>query len=299
MAVNINNYMFKQNKYTNWYYQITSRAQNRAATRKEARTLFGYTERHHIIPEAMGGPTAKENLVFLTAREHFICHWLLTKMTKGKDYYSMISALDGMRRENTYQKRYKTKITGRVFSRIREECSNQLSQNHSGTDNSSSKITKEQVIEIYYSCEPMHILTKQYNMSVNQIYAIKRKKSYKKITEHITSLPGSGGNGKNIWIPLSDETVRKIYLEDGNFTYFNVKYRVTRAVIKNIKAKKTYKEITADLDVPGQFIKHKFTTKEAKDIYNSKLSSPKLAKKYGVSPETIRRIKKNKTQIYL
>ena len=33
----------------------------------------------------MGGTNAKSNIVKLTAREHFICHWLLTKMTTG-DY---------------------------------------------------------------------------------------------------------------------------------------------------------------------------------------------------------------------
>ena len=39
-----------------------------------------YTERHHIIPKSLGGSNTKSNLVRLTAREHFICHWLLLKM---------------------------------------------------------------------------------------------------------------------------------------------------------------------------------------------------------------------------
>jgi hypothetical protein len=37
-----------------------------------------YYERHHIIPKCMGGDNSIENLVKLTAREHFIIHWLLT-----------------------------------------------------------------------------------------------------------------------------------------------------------------------------------------------------------------------------
>jgi hypothetical protein len=36
-----------------------------------------YYENHHIIPRCMGGLNVKENLVLLTAREHFICHKLL------------------------------------------------------------------------------------------------------------------------------------------------------------------------------------------------------------------------------
>lgn len=39
-----------------------------------------YYERHHIIPRCMGGLDESENLVSLTAREHFLCHWLLVRI---------------------------------------------------------------------------------------------------------------------------------------------------------------------------------------------------------------------------
>ena len=38
-----------------------------------------YRERHHIIPECMGGQTVEENLIDLYAREHFIAHKLLAE----------------------------------------------------------------------------------------------------------------------------------------------------------------------------------------------------------------------------
>lgn len=44
----------------------------------------GYTEKHHIIPKSIGGSDLKENLVCLSAREHFVCHYLLTKMFQPK-----------------------------------------------------------------------------------------------------------------------------------------------------------------------------------------------------------------------
>ena len=47
------------------------------------RTISGYIEKHHIIPKSCGGSNKKENLVALTAKEHFICHLLLTKMTEN------------------------------------------------------------------------------------------------------------------------------------------------------------------------------------------------------------------------
>lgn len=45
-----------------------------------SRNLIGYKERHHVIPKCMGGLNIKENLVNLTAREHFLAHRLLTKI---------------------------------------------------------------------------------------------------------------------------------------------------------------------------------------------------------------------------
>ena len=58
--------------YTHVYSQLIQRALRRE--------VAGYTEKHHIIPRCMGGTNAAENIVRLTAREHFIAHRLLTRM---------------------------------------------------------------------------------------------------------------------------------------------------------------------------------------------------------------------------
>jgi hypothetical protein len=39
-----------------------------------------YVEVHHIVPKCLGGANTSENLTTLTAREHFIAHWLLSRM---------------------------------------------------------------------------------------------------------------------------------------------------------------------------------------------------------------------------
>lgn len=46
-------------------------------------------EMHHIMPKCMGGSDEKENLVSLTAREHFIAHLLLSKLYGGKLTYAL------------------------------------------------------------------------------------------------------------------------------------------------------------------------------------------------------------------
>jgi hypothetical protein len=50
-----------------------------------------YYEKHHIIPKSMGGSNSNENLVCLTAREHYLAHWLLAKIYKNG---SMICAFN-------------------------------------------------------------------------------------------------------------------------------------------------------------------------------------------------------------
>ena len=39
-----------------------------------------YYEKHHIVPKCWGGTNSKNNIIHLTAREHYIAHWLLYRM---------------------------------------------------------------------------------------------------------------------------------------------------------------------------------------------------------------------------
>lgn len=71
--------MFLQNRYTSVYFKIIDRA--RSEERLKGQGV--YYERHHILPRSAGGLDTKANLVLLTAKEHFICHLLLTKMFEG------------------------------------------------------------------------------------------------------------------------------------------------------------------------------------------------------------------------
>lgn len=63
------------NKYTKWYFSIINSALNRNTT--------GYKERHHILPKSI---VSNNNVVNLTAREHYICHLLLPKMLKEEKH---------------------------------------------------------------------------------------------------------------------------------------------------------------------------------------------------------------------
>lgn len=111
--------MFIDNKYTKWYYAIVTNAQTRAKSRKKAKEMLGYVESHHIIPRAAGGSNVSSNIAHLSAREHFICHRLLTKMTQGTLLNSMRKAVHRMCSSNAYQQR--RSVTGRAYETIRKE----------------------------------------------------------------------------------------------------------------------------------------------------------------------------------
>jgi hypothetical protein len=63
--------------YKKIYDKIILRGQKRGNNKK---ILDGYYESHHIVPKCIGGTDEIENLVLLTAKEHFICHLLLEKI---------------------------------------------------------------------------------------------------------------------------------------------------------------------------------------------------------------------------
>lgn len=115
--------------YARIYYQIIeNRLQN---------PLSGYTETHHIIPVSLGGSNNKDNLVKLSAREHFICHWLLLKMYKENknSYFKMLKAFNMMC--NAISNSHKRYInSSHVFSKYREDMQKAMSALQIGSNNS-------------------------------------------------------------------------------------------------------------------------------------------------------------------
>ena len=96
----------------------------------------GYMEKHHILPRSLGGSDNNDNLINLTAKEHFIAHLLLTKTYKKKsvEYYKMIKAFWCMRYyKGDHQNRY---VSSNEYSWLREEFSKAQSKLQEGEKNS-------------------------------------------------------------------------------------------------------------------------------------------------------------------
>jgi hypothetical protein len=135
--------IFLDNKYTRWYMSII----NNAIFENRYKTKSSYYELHHIIPDFMflfrsrkghkgfllGFSGDKANLVLLSAREHFVCHWLLTKMMfPGKTVYQSWNAFSCMLyRKNDNQNR-DVKLNSRKYENIKKLLNINKSINNKG-----------------------------------------------------------------------------------------------------------------------------------------------------------------------
>ncbi len=97
--------------YTNLYHKFISSRPKRVKVPNDC------LESHHIIPRSLGGTNAKDNLIVLTAREHFIAHLLLWKMSTGNAKYKMANALWYM----SHLPKHKRHISSRQYAILREE----------------------------------------------------------------------------------------------------------------------------------------------------------------------------------
>lgn len=100
---------FIRNKYYFIYYKIIEQS--------KSRNISGYVEKHHIIPKSLGGTNNKSNIAHLTAKEHFICHRLLTKFTTGKNQLAMSRAAWRITHSNINHQRLK--ISSSLYEKLK------------------------------------------------------------------------------------------------------------------------------------------------------------------------------------
>lgn len=88
-------------------------------TRKDRILVEGeYYENHHILPKSMGGDDSEENLIMLTAREHFIAHWLLWRIHRNRQTAFSFFCMQNFKNKKTQgAKRY---TSSRAYQEARE-----------------------------------------------------------------------------------------------------------------------------------------------------------------------------------
>lgn len=122
------------------YNQLISRAKDRGQ-------VSGYTESHHIIPLCHGGTNNNDNLVALTAREHYLAHWLLYKIYRTSKlchaWYSMSRV--GVGQQRHYNSRFygycKTHRARHLSEDMKGEKNHFYGKTH--TDETKAKISRK------------------------------------------------------------------------------------------------------------------------------------------------------------
>lgn len=191
-------------KYETWYAAITKRGQ--------VRELDSHTEIHHIIPRSLGGNNLPENITKLTAREHFICHWLLTKIHReGEAHWKMLNAIRIMRAENKNQQRYSNRITSRVYSNLKEEYSKLQSEKNKGAGNGMfGKSQTEKAKSMISKANTGRV--QPLEEKLNQIKAItgRKRKPFTDDWKAKMSAAKTGENNNRYGVEVTDETRDKI-----------------------------------------------------------------------------------------
>lgn len=179
--------LFINNKYTKWYNRIIESAKSRALPQEI------YTENHHIIPKSLGG-SDQNNLVKLTAREHYICHRLLIKMTIGDNKKRMYHAFSMMLANNPNQQR-DYKVTSRVYEDL--------------------KINLSRIIKEQWTDEARQERSRKYSGSGNPFYGCRHSEE----TLNKMRKPATEEQRKN----MSDS--RKEYLKHNDSPWLGRKHR--------------------------------------------------------------------------
>ena len=198
--------MFINNKYKKWYDSIIDRAKNRV--------LSCYVERHHIIPKSCGGSNDKDNLVPLTAREHYIVHMLLPFCVIKKYKLKMIKGFMYMNVKPKNSKRL-YKINSRMYEKFRIEFGKMLKGTKLSEEQKAKmrgrKLSKETKAKIKYA--------RQF-----QVCSDEQRKNYSKIFSNLIWV-NFNGKSKRIKKELKQQYLNKGYKLGRDMSYMNKNIR--------------------------------------------------------------------------
>jgi len=197
------------NKYSRWYYAIISKAQAEGRVKSGSEVHY---DRHHIIPTSLGGGNERANKVWLTSREHFICHTLLMNCTEGKAKVSMACAWNRM----STNERYNSK----QYANLR----NQYRQLMTGSNNPFfGKTHSPETIE--------RIRTQKVGKSVNK-GAYRSPENRAKISAALKGRKNPAVSKRQRGKPLSEETCKKISnTNKGRIVSMETKEKIRQAAV--------------------------------------------------------------------
>jgi hypothetical protein len=251
-----------------------------------------YYERHHIIPRCMGGGDEKDNLTTLTAREHFIAHWLLARIYPNHSGISY--SFWGMCNQKGYNGKREYKVSSRAYQEAREisSANGSIKQSEVWSDEERRKLKSEQMKE-YLSREDVKLMRSEKMKKYWEGIPSENRKRPPEVVEKIANsnrgkkgrIPWNKGTGKEKipgrgsgWSkgikkgPMSDEQKEKLRKSVTGFRHSE-------------ESKKKMSEQRKGL-MPANHFSKKMSSNEINNVlkdYDDGLSLNKISKKNKIS----------------
>ena len=178
------------------YRKIHDAIIERARNRSDNCIVESYYEKHHVIPKCLGGTDEANNLVRLTASEHFVVHQLLVKIYPEESklaYAASMLTVSSPRHE---------RVNNKYYSWLKKRFAEQLSNQRKGIPKSEDARRKMSVAKkgIVIGCK-------------NNFYGKSHTQEFKDRLSEMKKLTHSGAGNPNakIWnIRFPDGEVKQI-----------------------------------------------------------------------------------------
>ena len=203
------------------YRKVYMNIINNAKKQKRSKKDGVYYEKHHILPKSIYPLWAKRksNLVLLTAREHFFCHQLLTKIyPNSKGMILCLSFFCNNSRNREY------KISSKEFERIKILISK--TRKGAPSKNKGKKLSEEQKRKISETLRKKFSKSKIDNKGKIDKRTLPRSEEYrKKMSEIKKKQPHKGGIKKGTY-HHSEKTKKLLGKNKGKHWFTNGKENI-------------------------------------------------------------------------
>lgn len=121
------------------YCRLYTALINTCIAKGRVKSVGNYYERHHIKPKSLFPEEAKDksNIALLTPREHYLAHWLLTKIYPTKEMFYAFFTMCNRVSNSTFERSYR--VPSKVYEKARL---NFAKNNPAKTDIAREKISK-------------------------------------------------------------------------------------------------------------------------------------------------------------
>lgn len=211
-----------------------------------------YYEKHHIIPRSLGGKDFEDNLVLLTAREHFLAHYLLWKFNPCRETTFAFHTMVFMKNKNQQHRNHKI-VSSRVYQRLKTEYAKHLSELMKGNKirlgSHLSEESKEKIAKVHRGkklSEEHKLKDRLSNLGRKHSEETKQKISKNNIGKHhISEEQKAKLRLLNLGRPLTEEHRRKIS-ESNKGKIFSNEHRLnlSKAAKKRVMSKEERKKLS-------------------------------------------------------